>query len=256
MRARRVGTKSEFRLFQDEREIGHVDVASVSFRGFESRDDAALATWAAQRALTRRRRSMPHRMDYHEGFLIMDHGGTPTVVARAGVLATLLAPAAEKSEIDGWGCEMQLLPEEQFEVFCEGTSYGDMARAAEDGGVPGHTPVPTETPASDPPAGGGVSLHVSKRLWGVRGRRSKLAAPRDAGCELRPRRMPRLCAGVGLRAAEERPGELLGPRTLRRPIDQSRTRSSTDDLIGHAADCQPPNSSSSVRSDSDQSNFG
>jgi hypothetical protein len=103
MRARRVGTKSEFRLFQDEREIGHVDVASVSFRGFESRDDAALATWAAQRALTRRRRSMPHRMDYHEGFLIMDHGGTPTVVARAGVLATLLAPAAEKSQIDGWG---------------------------------------------------------------------------------------------------------------------------------------------------------
>jgi hypothetical protein len=165
MRARRVGTKSEFRLFQDEREIGHVDVASVSFRGFESRDDAALATWAAQRALTRRRRSMPHRMDYHEGFLIMDHGGTPTVVARAGVLATLLAPAAEKSEIDGWGCEMQLLPEEQFEVFCEGTSYGDMARAAEDGGVPGHTPVPTETPASDPPAGGGC-LFTSRSGFG------------------------------------------------------------------------------------------
>jgi hypothetical protein len=58
-------------------------------------------------------------MDYHEGFLIMDHGGTPTVVARAGVLATLLAPAAEKPEIDGWGFEMQLLPEEQFEVFAK-----------------------------------------------------------------------------------------------------------------------------------------
>jgi len=119
MRARRVGTKSEFRLFQDEREIGHVDGVSVSFLGFETRDDAALAAWAAQRALTRRRRLMPHRMDYHEGFLIMDHGGTPTVVARAGVLAILLAPAAEKSGIDGWGFEVQLLPEEQFEVFAK-----------------------------------------------------------------------------------------------------------------------------------------
>ncbi len=117
MRARRVGTKSEFRLFQDEREIGHVDGTSVSFLGFESREHAALAAWAAHRALTRRRRRMPHRTDYHEGFVIMDEGGTPTVVARAGVLGTLLPPGADKSGIEGWGFEIQLLPEEQFEVF-------------------------------------------------------------------------------------------------------------------------------------------
>ena len=119
MRARRVGTKSEFRLFQDEREIGHVDGVSVRFLGFETRDDAALAAWAAHRALRRRRKRMPHGTDYHEGFLIMDHGGTPTVVARAGVLATLLAPAAEQSGIEGWGFEVRLLPEEQFEVFAK-----------------------------------------------------------------------------------------------------------------------------------------
>jgi hypothetical protein len=32
-------------------------------------------------------------------------------------MATLLPPAPETSEIEGWGFEIQLLPEEQFEVF-------------------------------------------------------------------------------------------------------------------------------------------
>ncbi len=59
MRARRLGTGSEFRLFQDEQEIGHVDGTTVSFRGFATRDDAALAASVAHRALTRRRGEQP-----------------------------------------------------------------------------------------------------------------------------------------------------------------------------------------------------
>jgi hypothetical protein len=43
MQARRIGRGAEFRLFQDEQEIGHVDGTAVSFFGFKSRDDAALA---------------------------------------------------------------------------------------------------------------------------------------------------------------------------------------------------------------------
>jgi hypothetical protein len=115
MRARRVGNGPEFRLFQNEREIGRVDGTSVSVLGFETRDDAALASAAAHRALTRRRRITPHRTESPDSYLIMDESATPTVVARSGVLATLLPP--EESGLDGWGFEVQLLPEERFEVF-------------------------------------------------------------------------------------------------------------------------------------------
>lgn len=113
MRARRVGTRPEFRLFQDERQIGHVDSTSIRFVGFETRDDAALAASTAHRALTRRRGRHASRMDHSADFLILDQA----VVARAGVLAKLLPPAPEQTAIDGWGFEIQLLPEEQFEVF-------------------------------------------------------------------------------------------------------------------------------------------
>ena len=55
MRVRRVGTESEFRLFQEEKEIGRVNGEAVSFHGFANRDDAALAARAANHALARRR---------------------------------------------------------------------------------------------------------------------------------------------------------------------------------------------------------
>ena len=116
MRPRRVGTKPEFRLFQNERPIGHVDDTSVSFVGFETRDDAALAASEAHRTLTRRRRKRAHRMEHPADFLIMDQDGMQAVVARAGILAKLLPPAPEGAVIDGWGFEIQLLPEERFEV--------------------------------------------------------------------------------------------------------------------------------------------
>ncbi len=47
----------------------------------------------------------------------MDHGSTQAVIAQAGVLATLLPPVPEETEIGGWGFEIELLPEERFEVF-------------------------------------------------------------------------------------------------------------------------------------------
>jgi hypothetical protein len=96
MRARRVGTGSEFRLFQDEREIGRVDGTGVSFRGFEIPDDAILAATVAQRALARRRREQQ-----------------PDTVEDA----TLLPPTPEVSGIDGWGFKIALLPGERVEVF-------------------------------------------------------------------------------------------------------------------------------------------
>ena len=95
MRARRIGAGSEFRLFQDEQEIGQVDGAAVSFWGFATRDDAALGASAAYRALARRRG-------------IIEEAEEP--------LATLLPPAPEETS-PGWGFKIALLPSERMEVF-------------------------------------------------------------------------------------------------------------------------------------------
>ena len=117
MRARRIAAGSEFRLLQDEQEIGYVDGTRVSFRGFTTRDDAALAASVAHRALTRRRGEQPHSVDEPKDILVVDQGSTQAVIARAGILARLLPPAPEDSEVGGWGFEIELLPEERFEVF-------------------------------------------------------------------------------------------------------------------------------------------
>src|SRR5688500_4768578 len=117
MRARRVATTSAFRLFQNEQEIGYVDETRVNFRGFASRDDAARAASVAHRALTRRRGARSHSVDEPKDFLVVDQGSTQSVIARTAVRATLLPPALEESEIGGWGFELELLPEERFEVF-------------------------------------------------------------------------------------------------------------------------------------------
>jgi hypothetical protein len=117
MRARRVGDGPEFRLLQDEQEIGRVDATAVSFRGFATREDAALAAAVAHLALTRRRGEKREPVTGPAEALIMDHGPGQAVVAPAGVLARLLPPAAEESEGGGWGFEIGLLPEEGVEVF-------------------------------------------------------------------------------------------------------------------------------------------
>jgi hypothetical protein len=117
MRARRVGTGPEFQLFQDEQEIGRVDETTVSFLGFGTRDDAALAASIAHLALTRRRGKKSQSVTGPSDVLVMDHGATQAVIAPAGVLATLLPPASDESEVGGWGFQIGLLPEEGFEVF-------------------------------------------------------------------------------------------------------------------------------------------
>jgi hypothetical protein len=96
MRARRVGTGTELRLFQDEKEIGRVDATTVSFLGFATRDDAVLAASAAYRALAQRWRDAEGRQES---------------------LATLLPPAPEEAAPGGWGLEIALLPGERVEVF-------------------------------------------------------------------------------------------------------------------------------------------
>ena len=95
MRARRVGTGFEFRLFQDEREIGWLDGASVTFRGFETADDAIFASTVAQHALVRRREQEPDPAD----------------------TAMLLPPMPDGPGIGGWGFTIALLPSERVEVF-------------------------------------------------------------------------------------------------------------------------------------------
>jgi hypothetical protein len=117
MRARRIAAGSEFRLLQDEQEIGYVDGTRVSFRGFVTRDDAALAASVAHQALIRRRGKQRLSVDEPKDILVVDQGSTQAVIARAGILATLLPPAPEDSEVGGWGFEIALLPEEHFEVF-------------------------------------------------------------------------------------------------------------------------------------------
>ena len=117
MRARRSGIGSEFQLFQDEQEIGRVDGVAVSFFGFVSRDDAALAAWAASSALARRRGADGPPAVASGDVFIMDQGPTQAVISPAGVLATLLSPAPDESETAGWGFEIALLPKERVEVF-------------------------------------------------------------------------------------------------------------------------------------------
>jgi hypothetical protein len=95
MRARRVGNGSEFRLFQDEKEIGWVDATAVSFLGFVTQDDAALAASVAYRALVQR---WPDD-------------------ARPEESPTLLPPAPEEAAAGGWGFSIPLLPSERIEVF-------------------------------------------------------------------------------------------------------------------------------------------
>jgi hypothetical protein len=55
-------------------------------------------------------------MDDPKGILVVDQGPTQAV-ARVGILATLLPPAPEDSEVGGWAFEIELLPKERVEVL-------------------------------------------------------------------------------------------------------------------------------------------
>ena len=120
MRARRVGTGTEFRLFQGEQEIGRLDGTAVSFRGFATRDDAALAASVAHVALSRRRGEKPRPVHAPSDLLVRDHGSGHGVTEPGGVFAWLIQPEAGGAEAGGWGFEIELLPEEGTDVFAIG----------------------------------------------------------------------------------------------------------------------------------------
>jgi hypothetical protein len=117
MRARGGTNKSEFRLFQDEQEIGYIDGTTVGFRGFATSAEAALAASAAHRGLARRRGEQTPSQDSLQDFLVVERGLTQHVIARAAVLATLRPPDPEGSPVAGWGFEIELLPEERLDIF-------------------------------------------------------------------------------------------------------------------------------------------
>jgi hypothetical protein len=56
-------------------------------------------------------------VDEPKDILVVDQGSTQAVIERAGILARLLPPALEDSEVGGWGFEAELLPGKRFEVF-------------------------------------------------------------------------------------------------------------------------------------------
>jgi hypothetical protein len=116
MRARRMSNGAEFRLLQDEREIGSVDPGAVRFHGFSTRSDAALAASVAYRALALRRGERARPADEAADILIVNHESTELVVARSAILARLLEPSPE-DPASGWGFEVELYPDEAFEVF-------------------------------------------------------------------------------------------------------------------------------------------
>jgi hypothetical protein len=104
---------------QDERDIGWVNRSAVGFHGFASRNDAALAASLAQVALTRRRKEAARPTGDPTDILVLSHGSTELVVARSEILARLLPPSPENPEF-GWGFEVELFPDEAFEVFAIG----------------------------------------------------------------------------------------------------------------------------------------
>ena len=116
MRARRVDQSSDFRLLQNEREIGSVSSNAVRFHGFATRGDVMAAASVAHRSLARRRKAAAHLNGDPSDVLILNDESTEFVVARSGILARLLPPSSENPSA-GWGFEVELLPTEGLEIF-------------------------------------------------------------------------------------------------------------------------------------------
>jgi hypothetical protein len=111
MRARRIDQSSDFRLLQDEREIGSVGSNAVRFHGFATREDAAAAASVPHRSVARRRKATAHPIRDLGDVLILNEESTELVVARSGILARLLPPSSENAG-SGSGFEIQRLPDE------------------------------------------------------------------------------------------------------------------------------------------------
>jgi hypothetical protein len=88
----------------------------VRFHGFATREDAAAAASVAHGSVARRRKAAAHPIEDLGDVLILNQESTELVVARSGILARLSPPSSENAG-SGWGFEIQLLPDEGFEVF-------------------------------------------------------------------------------------------------------------------------------------------
>jgi hypothetical protein len=118
MKARREIGETAFRLFQGKREIGFIRDRTVGFVGFVNAEEAAYAGLVAHQALVNwrdpKRTWMPILLADH--FLITE-GDRQHVADLSGILATLRPPTSGFPEDEDWGVELELLPEEQPDVF-------------------------------------------------------------------------------------------------------------------------------------------
>lgn len=118
MKARRESGETGFRLFEGEREIGFIRDGRVGFTGFVSAADAAYAGRVAHLALAiRRGTETPWTPSLPADHVLVMEGGREHVVARSGILATLLPPVAGLAGVEDWGVELQLLPQEQYDIL-------------------------------------------------------------------------------------------------------------------------------------------
>lgn len=118
MKARREAEGTGHRLFHNDREIGFIRGETVGFTGFVNADDAALAGRVAHLALVRHREKQrawgPTLPADH---LILGHGARLHVVAASGILATLRPPSPLASGNEDWGVELELTPDERFDIL-------------------------------------------------------------------------------------------------------------------------------------------
>ncbi len=110
------GPGTEYRLYDDEREIGYIRDGAVGFVGFDTMEDAAQGAQVVHRALEQRRARSTWGGGVLDGYYIWEHPDGPHVIARSGLLARLIPPAGDGSG-STWGLELPLLPEERGSVF-------------------------------------------------------------------------------------------------------------------------------------------
>ena len=110
-----VGPGVGYRVFEEQHEIGYIRNGVVGFVGFEDRESAARAANAAHGALEQRR-ARGGLVATSDEYFVWDHDSGPHVIAKSGLAARLIPPAAAGGD-DTWGFEIPLLPEERHSVF-------------------------------------------------------------------------------------------------------------------------------------------
>lgn len=118
MKAQREVNGAGQRLFHNDREIGFIRDDTVGFVGFANEDEAALAGRVAHLALSRHREKqrawVPSMRADH---LIVRHGTRLCVVAAPSILAVLHPPSSLALGGDDWGVELELSPDERYDLL-------------------------------------------------------------------------------------------------------------------------------------------